>query len=106
MFISFKRQYRFSDLIDKRELPFDIAILKENTVIGLIEIQGKQHYDSSLLFYSEDLIKHDKMKEEYCYKNHIPFLRLDYRKGKQNFNQQDWSNKLLAFLKENTGYVL
>ena len=104
--ISFKRQYRFSDLIDKKELPFDIAILKENTVIGLIEIQGKQHYDSSLLFYSEDLIKHDKMKEEYCYKNQIPFLRLDYRKGKQNFNQQDWNNQLLTFLKENTDYVL
>ena len=46
------------------------------------------------------------MKEEYCYKNRIPFLRLDYRKGKQNFNQQDWNNQLLTFLKENIDYVL
>lgn len=28
------------------------------------------------------------------------------RKGKQNFNQQDWNNQLLTFLKENIDYVL
>ena len=74
--------------------------MKKDIVIGLIEIQGKQHYDSSLLFYSEDLIKHDKMKEEYCEKNKIPFLKIDYRKGKDFTNFQEWNILLDNFIKE------
>lgn len=104
--VFFKRQYKFSDLADKRELRFDIAILKNDAVVGLIEIQGKQHYDSSLFFYSEDLIKHDRMKKEYCYQKHIPFLCLDYSKGKTGFSQQEWDSQLLNFLQEDIGYVL
>jgi hypothetical protein len=36
--ISYKRQYRFSDLQDKKELPFDLVITQNDTIIGVIEV--------------------------------------------------------------------
>ena len=101
-----KRQYKIEKLKDKNELPFDIAIFdSKNKLIGLIEVQGKQHFDSSLLFYSEDLIKHDKMKYEYCLNNKIPLLLLDYRNGKEKTNFLEWNNLINKFLEENNGLL-
>lgn len=98
--ISYIRQYRFNDLQDKKELPFDLVITQDDTIIGAIEVQGKQHYQSDLLFYSEDLIKHDKMKEEYCKQKNIPLLLLDYSKGNECTNFQEWDQILIKFLEE------
>ena len=39
--IVFLRQYSFSNLIDKHPLRFDFALLIENNIIGLIEVQGE-----------------------------------------------------------------
>lgn len=101
-----KRQYKIEELKDKNKLPFDIAIFdSKNKLIGLIEVQGKQHFDSSLLFYNEDLIKHDKMKYEYCLNNKIPLLLLDYRNGKEKTNFLEWNNLINKFLEENNGLL-
>lgn len=101
-----KRQYKIEKLKDKNSLPFDVAVFdSENKLIGLIEIQGKQHFDNSLLFYSEDLIKHDKMKYEYCLNNKIPLLLLDYRNGKEKTNFSEWNNLINNFLEENNGLL-
>lgn len=99
--INIKRQYRISDCVDKGPLPFDIAILSNNNkILGLIEVQGKQHYQTDLLYYNNDLWKHDKIKEDYCKNNNIPFLTLDYSKGQEYTNFNEWDSILLNFLKE------
>lgn len=78
--INFQTEYSFNDLKDKLELRFDFAVFNnENKLKCLIEFQGEQHTYSSNGFYSEDLIKHDKMKKEYCQKNDIPLYFLYYK---------------------------
>ena len=47
-----------------------------------IEFQGEQHTQPSNGFFSDELIKHDKMKEEYCKKNNIPLLCIYYQRGR------------------------
>lgn len=98
---SFYEEYIFSELIDKNPLRFDFSILnKENKVIGCIEIQGNQHYDNKNGWYNLDIIKHDKMKEEYCRKENIPLLILDYSKGQNKTDFQLWDKTLKNFLEE------
>ena len=84
--VNFKRQYRFNDCRDKRPLPFDFAIFRNDSIIALIEYDGKQHnmesnYNSCSKFWKnggkEVIIKHDNIKTEYCLKNNIPLLRFN-----------------------------
>ena len=88
---NWKPQYSFSDLKDIFPLRFDFAILNEDKVLFLIEVQGNQHYkpvqfggisiDRAEKQY-ETNIYHDKMKAKYCEDNNIPLLIL-------NFNHMD-----------------
>ena len=32
-------------------------------------------------FYSEDLVRHDQKKKEYCQKNNIPLVEIKYKKN-------------------------
>jgi len=82
--INFKRQYTFEDLkSDKdKKLRFDFAILnKSNQLLGLIEYQGQQHYQSIEYWGGDDYLKrqqqHDDMKLQYCFKHNIPLLVLN-----------------------------
>ena len=78
----FKQEYSFADLKDILPLRFDFAIFNDKQeLLGLIEFQGEQHTSKSNGYYSPDLIKHDKMKEEYCIKNNIPLIIIYYKKG-------------------------
>lgn len=87
--INFKREYSFEDLRDKSALRFDFAIFDSNNkLIGLIEFQGEQHFCTSNGFYSEDIIKHDKMKKEYCENNNIK-LKLIYYKRNYDLKWED-----------------
>lgn len=80
--INFQREYSFENLKDKLSLRFDFAIFNnENELLGLIEYQGEQHYCKSNGFYSEDLIKHDKMKIDFCNKNNIKLKHIIYKKN-------------------------
>lgn len=80
--IPFEIQWKFDDCKNKRSLPFDFAILKDGKVIQLIEFQGEQHYRVVEHFGGEkgflSRIKNDKIKKEYCEKNKIPLLVIDY----------------------------
>lgn len=72
-------------------LRFDFAIIKEGQIIGLIEFDGKQHLEATDTYrfnqeYLTQIQFHDTLKNEYCSKNRIPLLRINY-KEKNNIQQ-------------------
>ena len=79
--IEYIREYSFSDLVDDLPLRFDFAIFKNKQLVGLIEFQGEQHYNPSNGYYNEVIIEHDKMKKEYCDKNNIKLIIIDYKRN-------------------------
>ena len=79
--IEYVREYSFNDLIDDLPLRFDFAIFKNKQLLGLIEFQGEQHYNPSNGFYNETIIEHDKMKKDYCNKNNIKLITIDYKRN-------------------------
>lgn len=74
----FEEQKIFKDCKDKRVLPFDFYINNKY----LIEFDGKQHYYFSTGWSTEEKFfetqKHDKIKNQYCFKHHIPIIRIPY----------------------------
>ena len=97
---SFQKEYIFSDLKDESYLRFDFCILKDKTPIALIEVQGKQHYQGSLLFSSPKVFAHDKMKQEYCKNHNLPLLLLDYSKGQEQTDYYQWDLEMEEFIKQ------
>ena len=79
--ICFKQEYTFDDLFDICLLRFDFAIFNGDELCGLIEYQGEQHTQPSNGFYNEDIIRHDKMKIEYCNQHNIPLIHIYYKKN-------------------------
>lgn len=82
--IDYERQKRFNDCKNKKPLPFDFYIAKQNVCI---EYDGEQHYKpidfcgGETRFLEQQL--NDKIKNEYCNKNNITLLRIPYTKSKQ-----------------------
>ena len=79
--IEYIREYSFSDLVDDLPLRFDFAVFKDKRLIGLIEFQGEQHYNPSNGYYNETIIEHDRMKKEYCSKNNIKLIIINYKRN-------------------------
>lgn len=82
--ISYTLQYRFDDCRNKKPLPFDFYLDDFNI---LIETDGEGHYipipRGSMSF--EDAVRqldktkfHDKIKDEFCYNNNIPLIRIPH----------------------------
>lgn len=78
--ILFEKEYVFSDLIDKKHLRYDFAILNKNQeVIRLIEFDGEQHFkEDNRLYQNSSTKNHDILKNEYAKKNNIPLVRIPY----------------------------
>ena len=80
--ITYKRQFTFPDCKNKYVLRFDFALLKEDEVFYLIEYDGMQHYMPIQCWGGidgyEKTAARDKIKNEYCFDNNIPLLRLKY----------------------------
>ena len=81
--INFIPQYTFDDCKDIYVLRFDFAIVDSSRkVIGLIEYDGKQHFEPIEFFGGEisfeQTQKRDKIKNTYCQSHNIPLLRLSY----------------------------
>lgn len=97
MKISYKQQYKFIDCVNKRPLPFDFVLLKEDIVIGAIEFQGRQHYEPVSYFGGntghELTKKTDIIKFNYCQENKIPFLSIPF------WNLAVIQDKLKEFIK-------
>ena len=80
--IPYKKEYKFSDLIDKFPLRFDFAIFdNNNNLLGLIEHQGEQYFNKNVNWHTETLEQHDKMKKEYCIKNNIQLFEILYNEN-------------------------
>lgn len=75
-------QYKFDDCKFKYILRFDFALIKNDKVLGLIEYDGKQHFEPIAFFGGEDGFKEskerDQIKDTYCKLHNIPLLRLPY----------------------------
>ena len=79
---NFKTEYTFNDLLDINELRFDFAIFNQgNKLLCLIEIQGEQHTNRNNGYYSEDIVRHDKMKYNYCFERKIPLYYITYKEN-------------------------
>lgn len=82
--IKFKTQHTFNDCRYINELKFDFAIFRENTLICVIEFDGRQHFEPVDLFGGEQSFKstilRDGIKNNYCEKNKIPIIRIPYWK--------------------------
>lgn len=73
--IQFRTQERFLNCKDKLALPFDFYLPQFN---ACIEFQGEQHYDNTSLMWSEELIKHDEIKRQFCKDNDILLIEIPW----------------------------
>lgn len=90
----YKKEFIFNDLQDKLPLRFDFVIFRKDKVVACIEIQGSQHYDKNNGWYNPDIIRHDKMKQEYCFAKNYPLIILDYSLGQSKTNFEEWKNQI------------
>ncbi len=82
--IIYTHEYCFEDCYDLRPLPFDFYLLDYNICI---EFDGQQHYEPIAFDNRSDqqvtqdfyrIIKHDKIKTEYCNNHGIVLIRIPY----------------------------
>lgn len=92
MYLDYIPQYTFDDCKDINLLRFDFAILKNNQLLGLIEFDGKQHFEPVDFFGGqkgfEDTVRRDNIKNSYCKVNNIPLLRLPYILSTEEIKEQ------------------
>lgn len=100
--ISFKQEYIFKDLknpLTNMYLRFDFALFDEKEkILGLIEYNGEQHYNKESSWYSEEYLKRDEQKINYCKNHYIPLLILNkntfsYEKILDFYNNSKQYNK-------------
>ena len=82
MKVNFASQYTFDDCRDVYTLRFDFAVLCNNNILGLIEYDGRQHFEEVEVFGGkegfEKTKKRDGLKNAYCKQHSIPLLRIPY----------------------------
>lgn len=86
--ITFIKQFKIDGCKDKSYLPFDFAIIDKDKIKLLIELNGQQHYApftfngenyETKVKNFEDRQHKDKIKENFCKENEIPFLVISYK---------------------------
>ena len=80
--IDFKEEYSFEDLrgTGNGRLRFDFAVFEKGKLKCLIEYDGKQHFEDTPIFSDNKSIQyHDNLKNEYCRRNNIPLIRINYK---------------------------
>ncbi len=97
-------EYKYKECKDKKSLSFDFAIVDENNhVLGLIEYDGKQHFEPCSMFgngkHFTTTVLHDAIKNQFCEDNNIRLLRIPY------WDKEKIPEKIGVFLKEIEGGV-
>ena len=94
--IDFIPQYKFDDCKLKYVLRFDFAIFENDNFLGLIEYDGKQHFEPIEFFGGvagfEETKKRDNIKNTYCQSHNIPLIRLPY-----TMSVDDIKNKIYEY---------
>lgn len=92
MKLEFETQYTFEDCKYINLLRFDFAIMQNRKLLGLIEYDGKQHFEPIEFFGGqegfEEIKKRDIIKNAYCKSKNIPLLRLPYTLSTEEIKQQ------------------
>lgn len=97
--IKYKKEFTIYNCRRDSPLPFDFWLKDFN---GLIEIDGQQHFHPVDYGCGEEIAKkrfvqqkeNDKIKDDYCKKNHIPLLRISYIE----FKTDNWITLLNNFI--------
>lgn len=83
--IYYIKEYSFNDLVGLKggHLRFDFAIFEQKQLKFLIEFDGRQHYEGPEATWKqthslEEIIKYDKIKNEYCKSHNILLKRIPY----------------------------
>lgn len=80
--VRYEREYSFSDLVGPNNglLRFDFAIFDtNNSLLGLIEYQGEQHYEAKSNGFGElQRETTDDMKQNYCRDHSIALIEIAY----------------------------
>lgn len=83
--ITHSSQYKIKECKDVSPLAFDVAILKANKIVCLIEYQGIQHFKAISYFGGERALiltqKRDKIKREFCENNKIKLITISYKEN-------------------------
>jgi hypothetical protein len=104
--VQFKIQWKSDLCKNKKNLPFDFAIMVNEEICGLIECQGIQHFrpknfgsktKTKKTMY-EEITANDKIKREYCFANNIPLLEVHYGWEKIENKIKEEVYKFLAIL--------
>lgn len=81
--VDYEKEYSFPDCKNKKVLRFDFAIFCNDSIVGVCEYDGEQHFRSIDFFGGEKAFEEmkirDKKKDDYCKKHNIPMLRLNYQ---------------------------
>lgn len=76
--LDYTTEYMFQDLRHKNPLRFDFALFDKNKeLLGLIEFQGKQHYED-IEYGKQQREITDNMKRNYCKENKIQLFEIKY----------------------------
>lgn len=85
--IQYTPQYRIVECRNKKPLPFDFAVFKNDKLLFLCEFQGRQHYQISQFggmsqekakIVFEEMQSRDKIKFDFCKNNNIDLLIIKY----------------------------
>lgn len=77
MGLPYVQEKKFTDLNDQARLPFDFYVEGKNGAY-IIEYDGEQHFRDIGHFDFKNTRKHDLMKNQYCFANNIPIIRIPY----------------------------
>lgn len=108
--IAYERQKKFDNFTTIKNQPYRFDFWVNNHYI--IEFDGIQHFESSGSSWNDETVhantvKNDKIKNEYCFKNNIPIIRIPYYHY-QYLSIEDLQLETTNFLytkeKENNGY--
>lgn len=102
MNLSFKEQISFKDCRDIKKLRFDFGVYHNNSLVFLIEFQGKQHYEPVDIFGGEEAFRQqqrrDEIKRDYCSSSGLLLLEIPYSHAEINETIERFVN--IAFLKK------
>lgn len=90
--IAYDSQYTFDDCKYVCVLYFDFALFYNNKLIGLVEYDGRQHFEPVDFFGGQEgflkTTRRDEVKNNYCFAHNIPLLRLPYTLSLQEIKEQ------------------